>query len=136
MLISSKNTVLTQMQLADQKDLPMKLPESFPKSIKKATQEAVHEFHEMKSKKARLRKGSLKEIIVLAKKKYSILDSIIITTHTVRQRLKRDNGHAGHKSPMEDVEPYLVELIKKLAEMRTPVTTAQGLELANSLIKG
>ncbi len=37
---------------------------------------------------------------------------------------------------MEDVEPYLVELIKKLAEMRTPVTTAQVLELANSLIKG
>jgi len=37
---------------------------------------------------------------------------------------------------MEDVEPYLVELIKKLAEMRTPVTTAQGLELANFLIKG
>jgi hypothetical protein len=29
-----------------------------------------------------------------------------------------------------------VELIKKLAEMRTPVTTFQGLELANSLIKG
>ena len=42
-------------------------------SIKKATQEAVREFHEMKSKnksrKARLQKGSLKEIIVLAKKK-------------------------------------------------------------------
>jgi len=102
----------------------------------------VREFHEMKSKnkskKARLRKGSLKEIIVLAKKKYSVPDSIIISTQTVRQRLKRgkNNGHAGHKSPMEDVEPYLVELIKKLAEMRTPVTTAQGLELANSLIKG
>jgi len=28
--ISSKNTVLTQMQLANQKDLQMKLPESFP----------------------------------------------------------------------------------------------------------
>jgi hypothetical protein len=102
----------------------------------------VREFHELKSKnrskKARLRKGSLNEIIDLAKKKYSVPDSIIISTQTVRQRLKRgkNNGHAGHKSPMEDVEPYLVELIKKLAEMRTPVTTAQGLELANSLIKG
>ena len=102
----------------------------------------MREFHELKSKnrskKARLRKGSLNEIIDLAKKKYSVPDSIIISTQTVRQRLKRgqNNGHAGHKSPMEDVEPYLVELIKKLAEMRTPVTTAQGLELANSLIKG
>jgi hypothetical protein len=55
----------------------------------------------------------------------------------VRQRLKRgrNNGHAGHKTHMEDVEPYLVELIKKLADMRAPATTAQGLELANSLIK-
>ena len=37
---------------------------------------------------------------------------------------------------MEEVEPYLVELIKKLAGMRTPITTLQGLELANSLIEG
>jgi len=41
--------------------------------IKKATQEVVHAFHEMKSKikskKARLQKGSLKEIISLAREK-------------------------------------------------------------------
>jgi hypothetical protein len=40
---------------------------------------------------------------------------------------------------MEDVEPYLVELIKKLAAMSTPITTSQGLELlklANFLIEG
>jgi hypothetical protein len=37
---------------------------------------------------------------------------------------------------MEAVEPYLVELIKKLADMRTPITTSQGLQLANSLIEG
>jgi hypothetical protein len=140
-LISSKNTVLTQMQLPTKRSSDEATRE-LSESIKKATQEAVREFHEMKSKnksrKARLQKGSLKEIIVLAKKKYSVPDSIIISTHTVRQRLKRgkNNGHAGHKSPMEDVEPYLVELIKKHAEMRTPVTTAQGLELANFLIKG
>jgi predicted ATP-grasp superfamily ATP-dependent carboligase len=56
----------------------------------------------------------------------------------VRQRLKRgrNNGYVGHETLMEDVEPYLVELIKKLAKMRTPITTSQGLELANSLIKG
>jgi hypothetical protein len=56
----------------------------------------------------------------------------------VRQRVKRGAkyGPVGQKSPMEDVEPYLVELIKKLASMRTPVTTAQGLALANSLIEG
>jgi hypothetical protein len=37
---------------------------------------------------------------------------------------------------MLDIEPYLVELIKKLAEIRTPIITTQGLELANSLISG
>ncbi len=37
---------------------------------------------------------------------------------------------------MLEVEPYLMELIIKLADMRTPITTSQGLQLANSLIKG
>ena len=35
---------------------------------------------------------------------------------------------------MSQVEPYLVELIKKLADMRQPITASQGLQLANSLI--
>ena len=37
---------------------------------------------------------------------------------------------------MEDIEPYMVELIKKLADMRNPITTSQGLQLASSLIEG
>jgi len=37
---------------------------------------------------------------------------------------------------MAQVEPYLVELIDQLAKMRAPVSTKQGLELANSLING
>jgi hypothetical protein len=37
---------------------------------------------------------------------------------------------------MLEAEPYLMELIIKLADMRTPITTSQGLQLANSLIKG
>ncbi len=111
-------------------------------SIERATSEAVRELNEMKSKiknnKTRVKKGSLKKIIALAKKKFCVPNSIIITTQMVRQRLKRgkNNGHAGHKTPMEDVEPYLVELIKNLSDMRTPITTSQGLELANSLIVG
>jgi hypothetical protein len=49
------------------------------------------------------------EIISLAKKKYSVPDLIIFTTQTVRQRVKRGrhNGHAGHKTPIEDIELYL-----------------------------
>jgi hypothetical protein len=37
---------------------------------------------------------------------------------------------------MAHVEPYLVELTIKLAEMRQPITTSQGLQLANPFIKG
>ncbi len=56
----------------------------------------------------------------------------------MRERLKRGstNGHVGQVTPMAEVEPYLVELILQLAKMRTPITSAQGLELANSLISG
>ena len=45
-------------------------------------------------------------------------------------------GKRGLQSPMLEVEPYLVELIIKLADMRAPITTSQDLQLANSLIKG
>jgi hypothetical protein len=37
---------------------------------------------------------------------------------------------------MAEIEPYIVELAIKLAEMRVPITSKQGLQLANSLIKG
>jgi hypothetical protein len=37
---------------------------------------------------------------------------------------------------MVQIEPYLVETILQLASMRIPITTSQGLQLANSLING
>jgi hypothetical protein len=37
---------------------------------------------------------------------------------------------------MMEIEPYLVELIIKLASMHMLITSSQGLELANSLIAG
>jgi hypothetical protein len=43
----------------------------------------------IKNNKTRVKKGSLKKIIASAKKKICVPDSIIITTQTVRQRLKR-----------------------------------------------
>jgi hypothetical protein len=69
-----------------------------------------------KSKKARLKRTRGNNIFGKEKVLHSRFH------YYVRQRLKRDrnNGHAGHKTPMKDVEPYLVELIKKLAEMGTP----------------
>lgn len=44
------------------------------------------------------------------------------------------DGNNELKSSMLEVEPYLVELIVKLADMRTPISTSQG--LFNKLIKG
>jgi hypothetical protein len=37
---------------------------------------------------------------------------------------------------MAEDEPYLAQLIIQLANMRTPISSAQGLKLANSLISG
>ena len=85
-----------------------------------------------------LPKGLLDEIIEDSKLKHGLDDEVVILKDTVRQRLKRGstNRHAGQVTPMAEMEPYLVELILQLAKMRTPITSAQGLELANSLISG
>jgi hypothetical protein len=109
--------------------------------IELATSEAADEFEKMeknKSAKKRLSKGSLDEIIKKSKVKHGLDEDIIILKDTVRQRVKRgsNSGHFGHLSPMAEVEPYLVELVIQLANMRIPVTASQGLELANSLIAG
>jgi hypothetical protein len=52
--------------------------------MEQATQEAVQKLKEAKSKskssKPRLQKGSLQEIISIAKEKYSLPDDVIIST--------------------------------------------------------
>jgi len=91
--------------------------------VEQATQEVVKKLKEVKSKtkssKHRLEKGSLQKYINTTNEKFHIPNDIIISANNVRQRVKRGAkyGHVGQKSPMEDVEPYLVELIKKLASM-------------------
>ncbi len=39
----------------------------------------------------------------------------------------------GTKSTMADIEPYFISLILQLAHMRVLITTAQGLQLCNSI---
>jgi hypothetical protein len=58
-------------------------------------------------------------------KKHSLPKDITICTGIIRKRVKRNrnSGQVGQTSPMQDIEPYLI----KLAEMRQPITTAQGL---------
>jgi hypothetical protein len=50
--------------------------------------------------------------------------------------MRQCRWYSGLKTSMLEVEPYLVELIIELTDMRTPIGTSQGLQLANSLIKG
>jgi len=85
-----------------------------------------------------LAKGLPDVIITAAKDKYQIPEDLELNKDTISKRVKQGSkgGKRGLQSPMLEVEPYLVELIIKLADMRTPITTSQGLQLANSLIKG
>mmetsp|Transcript_25081 Transcript_25081/g.35923 ORF Transcript_25081/g.35923 Transcript_25081/m.35923 type:complete len:179 (+) Transcript_25081:210-746(+) len=83
----------------------------------------------------------LKEIFKIIQKVkvlHDIPGDVLINHQTVRKRCARNskNGNSGHTSPMAEIEPYIVELAIKLAEMRVPITSKQGLQLANSLIKG
>jgi hypothetical protein len=105
-------------------------------ATKEATDWLTNNLKKQRSKKHRAEKGLLNEVIEAAKKKHCLHDNIVISTATVRSRVKRksNSGHKGQKSPMSQVEPYLVELIKKLANMRQPLHASQGLQLANSFI--
>jgi hypothetical protein len=106
-----------------------------------ATNEAIEELAEMQSRarisRERLEKGALTQIILDCTSRHGLSrDSINI--ESVRQRLKRNTQTStqGPKSPLHDIEPYVVSLIIQLANMRVPITTAQGLQLCNSIIKG
>ena len=112
------------------------------KRVDLAMEDAVRQLREAqaksKSTKERLNKGALTEIISNCKTKYDLGESITINTGSIRQRVKRNTTSSLHgtKSPMAEIEPYIVSLITQLANMRVPITTKQGLQLCNSIIKG
>jgi len=113
------------------------------KRYEEATREAVKEFQKIKdqvrSKKKRLPKGSLTEIISNCMDKYDLHSTdYSINAKSIRQRLlRKTKSHThGPKSPLSEIEPYIVSLILQLADMRVPLTTNQGLQLCNSIIQG
>ncbi len=139
MIASKKTTALQGGRPKGTTDASMKEME---RNIELAVQESVlvlkAKRKENRSSKKRLRYGLLDDIIESAKKKYSVPDDVIIRKDCIHQRIKRNStsNQAGQQSPMMEIEPYLVELIIKLASMCMPITSSQGLELANSLIAG
>jgi hypothetical protein len=62
---------------------------------------------------------------------------VVISEDVVWQRVKRNSndGTVGPKPPLLQIEPYLVSLTIQLANMRVPITSSQGLQLCNSIIK-
>ncbi len=82
------------------------------------------------------RKGNLPLSSVSAKKKHQVPEKIIIEPECIRSRAKRGNftgGISGNTSLMVDIEPYLVEMIGTLGKKRVPISSRQGLSLANSI---
>jgi hypothetical protein len=51
-------------------------------------------------------------------------EEIVIIKDKIKKRLKRGstNGYVEQKTPMAKVNPYLVQIIIQVANMRTPIT--------------
>jgi len=78
------------------------------------------------------------ELIILKKDEHELPDAIIPET-TIRSRLVRgnlSNVQRGRKSPMADVEPSLIMLLKYASRMGEYVSQRDCIKMANELISG
>ena len=74
-----------------------------------------------------------------ARKKFNVPKSYEIKERTIRRRVNQKHLHTIHRckaSPITKVEDLLFEMASQKANMNQPVTIAEGIILANSLIKG
>lgn len=108
-----------------------------------ASEEAAKRYSQernwAKLKNTRAKKGILAEIIHECKSKHGVPENCSIEPECIRSRVKRGDfkgGISGNTSPMLEIEPYLVEMIGQLEKMRVPISSRQGLALANSIISG
>jgi hypothetical protein len=105
--------------------------------------DAVEAYKKVKAKvkrqNKRMKKGELSLIILDIMEKHDLRSTTYsINEKAIRQRFRQNTKSAKHglKSPLLEIEPYVVTLILQLADMRVPLTTSQGLQLCNSIIKG
>ena len=78
------------------------------------------------------------ELIILKKDEHALPDAIIPET-TIRSRLERgnlSNVQQGRRSPMADVEPSLIMLLKYASRMGEYVSQRDCIKMANELISG
>ena len=91
-----------------------------------------------KTGKCRMKKGLLDQIIQDVKTRHNV-EHFEIPLATIRKRISRKNlapPHRGLVSPMEKIEPMLVELCIRLGRARQPLKCKNFLPLVNSIIKG
>jgi hypothetical protein len=90
-------------------------------------------------KKIRVHRGTFEKVIKKVCVKYSIERNEIqmqksLSRNRVGRKLKVK--HCGTKSPMAGIEGHLIAAIIGRAAIRQPVSCAEGLQLANSMIEG
>ena len=93
---------------------------------------------EAERRNKRVTKGKLEKIIETEKKIFG-LTTTKISKSTIRTRVLKNAlicTHAGQCSPLQKIEPILVQIIVQMARIRQPLTPSEGLQLVNSLIDG
>ena len=87
-------------------------------------------------------RGYFDKLVAAARTKHGLTEEQFDPLQeTIKQRHNRNPAnmavaHRGTPSPMEEVEPYLVQMIIKLCEICRTITKDELLLLANSIIKG
>jgi hypothetical protein len=99
---------------------------------------ALHKTNK-RGKTCRVPRGTFEKAIQKVCEKYNIERSEIkmetaLSRNKVGRKLKVK--HRGTNSPMAGIEGHLLAAILRRAALRQPVSCAEGLELANSLIEG
>jgi hypothetical protein len=124
----------SQEEIERYKKAVAEVAQDYKNALDDVEKQALHHS----SGRRHIRKGTLDRIIEYAKKKHNV-DHLEIPKETIKSRVKRGclaPSHPGLVSPMEQVEPILVELCIRLGRARQPLKCKNFIPLANSLVKG
>lgn len=94
------------------------------------------EYAQIRLTGSRVSNNKLETMIEEAKKSFGVSENV--SYNTIKSRYRRNRlicNHRGTASPMETIEPAILEIAIMRGRMNQPLTVAEGLLLANSLIK-
>ena len=102
----------------------------------------ISEERKKLSGKKRLRKGLMLEVIEQVKDEMGVPRKTVITTNSIKQRLKMDRLFVPHEmssggalSPLHQIEPYIVEILISYSKLQLPPNPHECIALINSLIE-